>query len=459
MAMASKSSTVILPAVLCLCAWWVEGRGHWRNLIKMGPIFLMSIASGVLSIWTQREQGFTGEMEMRSWPERLATAGDAVWFYLGKLIWPHPLLTVYPRWEIDAGWWISYLPLLAVIVVLFVFWLKRELWSRPWLFAFAYFLVALLPVLGLLDMSYFRYSFVADHLQYLAGMGPLALAGAGMLRLSNFAIPGKSWLQSGLCGGLLLALGIVSWQRTWAYESQEALWTDTLAQNPNCWVGYNDLGLVLFQKGQVDEAIYQYQKALEIKSDLAEAHSNLGNALLQRGQVDEAIAEYQKALGIDPNYAKAHYNLGVALAQAGRLDEAIAEYQKALEINPNYADAYDNFGVALSRNGRLDEAIEKFQQALKINPNSVGAYDNLGLALAQEGRLDEAIEQYKKALEINPDSDVAHNGLGVALSQKGEMDEAIDQFQKALQIRPDYTAAQHNLARAQAMARQAHGSR
>ena len=88
---------------------------------------------------------------MRSWPERLVAAGDAVWFYLGKLVWPHPLITIYPRWEIDAGQWFSYLPLLAVIIVLFILWFKRETWSRPWFFVFAYFLVALLPVLGLVD--------------------------------------------------------------------------------------------------------------------------------------------------------------------------------------------------------------------------------------------------------------------------------------------------------------------
>src|SRR5208283_4395970 len=122
-------------------------------------------------------------------PERLATAGDAVWFYLGKLLWPHPLITIYPRWRIDAGQWISYLPLLAVIIVLFILWRKRESWSRPCFFTFAYFLAALLPALGLVDTAIFRYSLVYDHLQYLASMGPLALIGAGMVRLADLVIP------------------------------------------------------------------------------------------------------------------------------------------------------------------------------------------------------------------------------------------------------------------------------
>jgi hypothetical protein len=188
LAMASKSSTVVLPVVLCLCAWWVEGRWHWGNVTRVVPMFLMAIVAGTASIWTQRfflEEIGSDPQWARTWPERLATAGDAVWFYLGKLLWPHPLITVYPRWQIPAAPWAPSLALLGMFVILFIFWLKRHAWSRACLFAFAYFLVALLPALGLIDNSIFRYSPVFDHLQYLASIGPLALAGAGLVVLSN----------------------------------------------------------------------------------------------------------------------------------------------------------------------------------------------------------------------------------------------------------------------------------
>src|SRR4029077_1185672 len=228
LAMASKSSTVILPVVLCLCAWWMEGRWHWRNLARVVPLFLMAIIASALSIWTQGWQlaRAADPQWVRTWPQRLATPGDAVWFYLGKLLWPHPLITIYPRWQIDAGQWVSYLPLLAVIFILSIFWLKRELWSRACFFAFAYFSVALLPGLGLIDNPIFRLSLVFDHLQYLASIGPLALVGAGLVLFSNFSVPKKPWLQSSLCAGLLLILGMASWQRTLVYESAETFWTD-----------------------------------------------------------------------------------------------------------------------------------------------------------------------------------------------------------------------------------------
>jgi len=384
LAMASKSSTVILPVVLFLCSWWMDGRWHWRNVARVVPMFLMAIAASALSIWTQGLQlaSVADPQWVRTWSERLGAAGDAVWFYLGKLLWPHPLITVYPRWQIAAGQWVSYLALLAMIVILSIFWLIRQPWSRACFFAFAYFLVALLPVLGLIDNPIFRLSLVFDHLQYLASIGPLALAGAGLVLFSNFIVPKKPWLQSSLCAGLLLILGMASWQRTLVYESNETFWTDTLAKNPDCWIGHNNLGEALLQKGQLDEAVAQYQKALVIYPNYPEARNNLGNALLQNGQVDDAVAQYQKALEIKPNNAGARNNLGVALLHRGQLDEAVAQFQKALEINPSHADARDNLGVAFIQKGQLDEAITQFQEVLRLKPDFSPAQDNLAKAQA-----------------------------------------------------------------------------
>jgi len=461
LAMASKSSTVILPVVLCLCAWWVEGRWQWRNLARVAPTFLMSIAASALAIWTQKLAlaMATDPQWVRTWPQRLAAAGDAVWFYLGKLLWPHPLITIYPRWKIDAGQWFSYLPLLAVIMVLFVLWLKRESWSRPWFFVFAYFLAALFPVLGLVDNPIFRYSLVFDHFQYLASMGPLALAGAGMVRLADFAILSRAWLQGTLCAGLLLILGTLSWQRAWVYESDETLWTDTLARNPNCWLGHTNLGSALLPMGQMDEAIAQYQIALEIDPNLVQSHNNLGLALLKKGQLDEAMTQFQKSLEINPNDADADNSLGMVFLQKGQVDEAMAQFQKALEIDPNRADAHNNIGCIVLKKGQVDEAMAQFQKALEIKPNYAEAHLNLGNAFFKKGQEDEAIDQFQKALEINPNLAEVHNSLGFVLYQKGQVDEAIAQFQEAVRLKPDYVDAQKNLAKAQAMARQAPGSK
>jgi tetratricopeptide (TPR) repeat protein len=390
LAMASKSSTVILPVVLCLCAWWMEGRWDWRNVPRVIPIFLMAVAASALSIWTQCLQlaKLTDPQWARTWPERLATAGDAVWFYLGKLLWPYPLITIYPRWQIDAGQCVSYLPLLALSVILSILWLKHKPWSRACFFAFAYFLAALLPVLGLINNPIFRLSLVFDHFQYLGSIGPLALAGTGLVRLLAFIIPKKPWLQFALCAELLLILGIASWQRTWVYESEDALWTDELAKNPNCWQGHNNLGLAFLQKGQVDEALAKFQKALEIYPNYAEAFSNLGLALLQKGRLDEAITNYQKALEMNAKSFVTHNDLGTAFFQKGQLDEAIDQFQKALEIKPNFFEAHQNLGAALGQKGKLDEAIDQFREVLRLKPDYSPAQDDLDKAQAMARQRD-----------------------------------------------------------------------
>jgi len=453
LAMASKSSTVILPVVLCLCAWWIEGRWHWRDMTRVLPIFLMSVAASALSIWTQTlRPGILADPQwVRPWPQRLATAGDAVWFYLGKLLWPDPLITIYPRWQVDAGQWVSYLPLLAVVVTFSVLWLKRQVWSRGCFFAFAYFMTALLPVLGLIDPFISRYSLVFDHFQYLASIGPLALAGAGLARSSDLVVPQRPWLRSAICAGLLLILGIVSWQRTWVYKSEEILWIDTVAKNPDCWLGHYNVGNAFVRKGQEDDAILQYRKALEINPNYAEAHGNLGNSLIKRGHLDDAIAQYQKAVEINPNLAQAHANLGNALFQKRQVGAAIEQYQKAVIINPNYAQAHGNLGVAFFQKGQFDDAIAEYQKALEINPNYAEVHTNLGNALLQKGRMGEAIGHYQMAVKINPEYALAHANLGVAFFQKGQLDDAITQFQEALRLNPGLSPVRDSLAKAQAL--------
>jgi Flp pilus assembly protein TadD len=460
LAMASKSSTVILALVLCLCAWWMDGRRwHWRNVASVVPIFLMAVASSALTIWTQglHLATVTDQHWVRTWPQRLVTAGDAVWFYFGKLLWPHPLITIYPRWQIDGGRWVSYLPTLAVVVILSVLWLKRQLWSGACFFAIAYFVMALLPALGMIDNYIFRYSLVFDHFQYLASIGPLALAGTALARFSDFIIPNKPWLQSSLCAGLLLILGMASWQRALVYESEGTVWTDTLANNPKAWVGRNNLGVVFTQRGQIEKALEQFQEGLRINANYELTHYNLGLALVQSGQLTGAMDQFQKALEINPNYAEAHNDLGLALLQKGQLGEAMDQFQKALGINPNFAEAHNNLGLALLQRGQLDEATEQFRKALESKPDFAEAHQNLGVAFSQKGQLDEAINQFQKALEVNPNLFEAHQNLGAAFGQKGQLDSAITQFEEVLRLKPDYRPAKDNLDQAYALVRQRDG--
>ena len=412
-AMASKSSTVILPVALCLCAWWMEGRWQWRTLARTAPIFMMSIVAGLVSIWTQRLQSLAANdlPAPRSWLERLAEAGDAFWFYLGKLIWPYPLATIYPRWAVDPAQFESYLLLLGVVVIFALLWFARTAWSRALLFAFAYFLIALLPVVGLADNFIFRYSLVFDHLQYLASMGPLALAGAALARFLKVLAPGSFALRAACCTCVLVLVGTLTSLHARIYQNSATLWADALAENPTAWI----------------------------------AHSNYAQALASGGQFSEAIPHFEMALRSEPRSAETHYDLGVAFAHQGRIDDAMAEYRTAIELFPSFPEAHAALANALLQKGNPDEAIEQDQAVLAIRPAFADAWYSLGTALAKKGRFTDAVPAFEKAVELDPNNSQYRNNLGAAFFQLGDFEKALPEFQEALRLDPQNASAQSNL--------------
>ena len=189
----------------------------------------------------------------------------------------------------------------------------------------------------------------------------------------------------------------------------------------------NALGASLYKKGQIDEAIHQYEEAIRLKPNYPGAHNDLGNALDEKGQTDEAIR-------LKPDYAEAHYNLGAVLDRKGQLDEAIRQFQEAVRLKPHYAAAHNSLGIALGRKGQIDEAILQFREAIRLEPDYVDAQYNLLLApaaaLATKGQMDEAIRYLEEALKVKPDYPEAHNYLGTLLREQGRIGEAIRQFQE-----------------------------
>jgi tetratricopeptide (TPR) repeat protein len=466
----SKPSVVMLPVVLGLCVWWRKGRICWRDVAALAPFVLISTLASIWTIFEQKfHAGAIGVEWAQTWPERLIIAGRAIWFYLAKLAWPYPLIFIYPRWEINSSQLMAYLPLVAALAGLLALWLIRAKWSRAIFFAAAYYVVSLFPVLGFFSVYFFRYSFVSDHFQYLASMGPLALAGAGIvtivgrfgetpsqlasdtdaLQFSGGSIAAIGWKSSLLpltCGLFLLGLVFLTWRQTAVYHNLVTLYTATLTKNPGCWMAHYNLGIALNDQGDTDGAIAHYRRAVELRPSYAEAHYNLGRLLVQKGQLDDAIAHYEKALEINPADAEAHNNLGAALFGSGRVDEAIAHYRKALAIQPDYADASCNLANALLSNGDLDGAIAYYSACLAVSPDQAEAQYNLASALFRTGRKDEAIVHYQKVLELRPENADAHANLGSVFLAKGRVRDAIAQYRDALRIVPGNVAAESNLA-------------
>jgi protein O-mannosyl-transferase len=450
LALLAKTAVVMLPVVLLGCVWWLHKRVQWKDFLRTLPFFGMSFVMGLVTVWFQFHHAMGGyTVRTEGFLPRLAAAGWVPWFYLSKILWPFHLSVVYPRWNIAPTLWLSYVPGLILAGCLALFWWKRETWGRALLFGIGYFVVMLFPVAGFLDQAFFEVSLVADHFQYFAIVGVIALITATgtliWLRMNQWR-RGIALLTL----VLLMVLGVGTWTRSAIYADNRTLWEDTLIKNPNAWLAHHNLGTELSNAGELHQAVEQYEETLRINPDYPQAHSNLGIVLSQLGRVEDALAQYREALRIKPDYADAHVNMGTALAGTGKVDEAMREFAEALRINPSYVEAHNDLGLALLSLGRMPEAIGHFEQASRINPNYVDAHLNWGAALGREGKLQEAMEQFAEALKIKPDSVEAHNNLGLALLEFGRSEEAIGEFQQALRIKPDYAEAQRNLKRAQA---------
>ena len=438
LALMSKTAVVPLAVVLLGLAWWRRGRID-RKDVQHSLIFIALAAAGaLLAIWIQQGAAIGVVVRADNFWARLAGAGWALWFYLGKALLPLNLSFVYPRWEIAAGNPLSYLPLVLWGGGVLICWRYRHGWGKGALLALGYFSVMLLPVLGFVNIYFMRYSLVADHWQYFAIIGPLALAAAGMKAGLAAATGGDKWVTGICCATLLAGLGALTWKQCGMYANADTLWLETIRQNPRCSLAYLNLGVALDEQGRVDEAITHYRKALEFKPDFAEAQNDLGYALLQKGRVDEAITHCHEALQIMPAFAEAHYNIGNALFLKGRVDEAITEYQNALQIKPLYVEAHCNLGAALGQNGRADEAIAHFQKALQIAPANPTIQTSLAwlLATAPEASLRSGNQAVDLARQANTmtggENPLILHTLAAALAEAGQFPEALKTAQHAL---------------------------
>ena len=436
----SKTVIATLPAAMLVIFWWKRGKLSLRDdLLSLMPFFLLGTAAGLFTAWAERNLvGAEGSDFNYSITERVLIAGRAIWFYLSKFFWPLDLIFVYPRWQVSQMVWWQYLFPATVLVLLAILVRLTPRWRGP-LAGFLFFIGTLFPALGFLDVYPFRYSLVADHFQYLACLGIVALAAPGIALQLKHRQPWRHPTGYVLCGALLASLTALTWHQSAMYTDIKTLWRATIERNPKAWMAHNNLGAVLLREGQVNEAIVHFRRALEIDADQVEAQANLGDALLQKGELDEAVAQYYKALQIKPTYAEVHYNLGNALLRKGQADEAIAHYEKALQIKPDDADVHNNLGVVLFQKGEVDQAIAHYQRALEINPQDVQARANLAWTLATSPQTSImkaiAVKLAQQANELTGRANPAVlHILAAALAQSGQFSEAVETAERSLQL-------------------------
>ncbi len=452
LALLSKTSVVVLPVVILLSVWWLRGTINWRDVRKTIPFFALACVLGLVTVWFQLHEVLLGEaQETDTLLTRVLGGSWAIWFYLGKIVWPLNLSMIYPQWEINPKSWISYLPATMWLIFLTMFWCYRRTWGRGLFFGFAYFTVALLPVLGFFDMNFLLFSQAADHLQYIAIPGITALVigliAEGYCRISalfaaaprindlkrrasglehshppkSSAIQARMRLFLRITGiTAIITLTILTSRQSFLYQDEEILWRDTIQKNPTAWVAYNNLADRLAELHRFEEAAHYYQEALRLKPDHAKAHNNLGSTLHILGRFDEAIDEFLDAIQNKPELAEAHQNLGLTYYQQKEYAKALDCYKEAIRLKPTYGPAHFNAGNCQLQLGNLDAALNYYFAAERYVPTDPDIPYNIGIILSVRGETNNAVRFLQTALHLNPRHKNAEKELQLLLANTDE---------------------------------------
>ncbi|MBU0480395.1 MAG: tetratricopeptide repeat protein [Proteobacteria bacterium] len=472
LALFSKPSVVVLPVVAAVIARCFYHRSLRRLIPELGP--WVALAVPIITM-TRSIQVGGGTMAEVSLAHRLLVAGDACSFYLWKLFWPLGLTFDYGRsleYVLAQGW--VYLTGIIPVLAALVIWRFR----RPWLLAAAgIFISLILPVSGLVPFPFQMMSTVADRYLYLAILGPALAAGWAFSRYRQK----KPVLIVAVLIPVLLGAGTVVQKSHW--RNSDALYENSLKINSRSWMSLHNLGALAQIRGQYNEAMAYYEKALAVKPDSPIAWSiyrDIGSLYRITGEYEKSIAAYRKSLDFWPE-APAYYGLGQtylamgdpaaaipvliravekdprmldayhALASAyysvGRRGEAQSIVARSLAIAPGQAELHAILGNIYSDVGQDRQAIAEYQRALALNPRLGDAHAALGFVWFRQQDTARARKAFKKATEVSPESGSGWNGLGMMAYQQGNLLEALDAFLQAIKVDPDDGLLYNNVSR------------
>ena len=387
-AMAAKASVVTWPAAMMLCARLASGEGflarRGRALRRIAPFFAIAALIGAMNLWWYTGHGPEAPSELiRDDPllSRLAIAGMSLWFYVGKALCPLHLSFVYPRWQVTVPPVITLIPLCAALLAALAVTLlrNRPRWGEPLFCGLGFYAVNLLPVLGVYEIYYMRYSFVADHWQYLSLMGLIAL----VVEAASRALEGRA-AAGGIAAVMVVGLlGVLSYHQAGIYLDEETIWRDTLTKNPSSWMVHNSLGLLLKKQGRFDDALEHYSEAARLYPQ-GQSYYNMGKIFDEKGMLREALPLYRKAAELNPYYNIIFTNMGIVEARLGMHDEALADLKRAIELAPTAENHY-NLGFFLEGNGELQQALDHFTLAKNLDPGNLlfdSAHQRVAAALS-----------------------------------------------------------------------------
>ena len=213
---------------------------------------------------------------------------------------------------------------------------------------------------------------------------------------------------------------------------------------PDFAEAHGNRGVTNFELKEYKAALEDYDRAISLKPDFAEAHNNRGNANRALGRNAEAVEDYDRAISLKPDFAEVYYNRGNAKAELGQPASALADYDRAISLKPDFAEAYSNRGNAKRALGRNAEAVEDYDRAIALKPDSAEAYSNRGTAKEKLKEYASALADYDRAIALKPDSAEAYSNRGNAKVKLKEYASALADYDRAIELKPDFAEAYSN---------------
>lgn len=484
LALLSKTVTGTLPAALLLIAWWKKGRLAMRDAAPMLPMFAAAFVMSRITVATEKYHVRTVDLDLGlTFVDRILLAGRAAWFYASKLAWPRDLAFSYEKWRIDVTAWWQWLFPAAWLLVVAGLWAARHRIGRGPLTATLFFVGTLFPALGFVDVYPFRYSWVADHFQYLASIGPIAAIIAWAAMTARRVHPLASAAPA---VGLLATFAALTYAQCDIYRDQETLWTDTIRKNPSGWMAHENLGGYLARQGRFDEARFHFERAGALNPDKTRASSheafaamtagdypraielfereqreagdtpflqvNLGLCRMELGQDEAALRHFDAAIALRAEHAPAWFHRGRLLLKLKRPADAEAALERALRHDRTNIEAYRLIARLLAARGQFDAAANQLDEALIVKPDDVATLHDSAMLLARRGRISEALARARRATNIAPQSGDVHRLLGMLLLQSRDAAAGIAALRRAAELSPTDVDARYNLAAALAAA-------
>jgi protein O-mannosyl-transferase len=383
----AKPMLVTLPFVLLLLDYWPlerlratgadDARRLRRVLWEKLPWLALAAVGSVITFLAQQKDKAVLPLNLCPISWRIANSIVAYATYLVQFFWPAELAVLYPHPGTELPVW----KIVTASLVLIVITIMAIAWRRkcPYLLVgWLWYLGMLVPVIGLVQVGG---QAMADRYTYLTQIGLYVALALGVMQAVGSSPTGRrACSMASLL--VVLVLGLIAWHQTTYWQDTGTLLNHALACTSRNLTTHRTLGAWLERHGEVDAAITQYEKALEIDVNDAAGHSHVGLLLVSRGKLNAAIPHFGRAGAINPKDAQAFYNIGLAFAGLRRFDMAIIGFQKALTAKPDFAEAHDNLGNVFFKLGQLDAAILHYRKALEIDPNYLNARKNLALVLA-----------------------------------------------------------------------------